>query len=368
MRYKACSVKKGKKTYHYILDKETGNIQKECTKYLKHKAMQNRSENTIIQIARILPYYMDFLDIRSLTLEAVAAMKFADQSEHFHEFLTYVKSGAHSGSYLEIKNNTANVYLRTVFGLYNFLHRNGQLPFLTVLDVRNFSYVTSVGTKVTTSCLTYDGYLKKNEYKSRIASKDDIKKILSVCTNSRDKLLIMLMEETGLRIGEALGIKYTEDIDFENKRVFVRYRDDNKNRAYAKNAEERYMRISDDAFSLLNIYLAEHADIFEKTDYLFIVTSGKNKGTPLSINAFYSTLKTLGKQSGVHITNHMLRHYFADERRKANWPLIEISKALGHKNIATTERYLHVSDNEIEDAQDTYFKKNASGVNVSDFL
>ena len=62
----------------------------------------------------------------------------------------------------------------------------------------------------------------------------------------------MIMEETGLRIGEALGIKYTEDIDFEKKRIFVRYRDANANRAFAKNAEERFMKISDATFSLIN--------------------------------------------------------------------------------------------------------------------
>ena len=92
----------------------------------------------------------------------------------------------------------------------------------SVLDDRNFSYVTPVGTVVSSSFLTYDGYLKKNEHTARIATKEDIQKILSACKNNRDKLLITLMEETGLRIGEALGIRYTEDIDFEKKRIFVR--------------------------------------------------------------------------------------------------------------------------------------------------
>ena len=157
-------------------------------------------------------------------------------------------------------------------------------------------------------------------------------------------------------------------IDYEKKRIFVRYRDANQNRAYAKNAEERYMKISDALFSLLNVYLSENADLFEKTDYLFIVLHGKTRGTPLTANTFYSSLETIGRRCGLHVTNHMLRHYFADERRKANWAIVEISKALGHKNIATTENYLHVSPREIEDAQDLYLKKATEGVNISDFL
>ena len=363
-----CQAKKGRKTYFYVKDSETGQIEPQCTRYLKHKVMQNRAHNTILRIARILPYYMDFLYDRDLTLSSVASMKFAEQSEHFYDFLMYVKSGSHTGSYKEVKNNTANSYLQAVFGLYNFLHRNGEVPFLSVLDDRNFSYVTPVGTTVSSSFLTYDGYLKKNEHNARIATKEDVQKILAACNNNRDKLLLMLLEETGLRIGEALGIRYTEDIDYEKKRIFVRYRDANQNRAYAKNAEERYMKISDALFSLLNVYLSENADLFEKTDYLFIVLHGKTRGTPLTANTFYSSLETIGRRCGLHVTNHMLRHYFADERRKANWAIVEISKALGHKNIATTENYLHVSPREIEDAQDLYLKKATEGVNISDFL
>ncbi len=368
MRYVSGSAKKGRKTYFFVKDTLTGKMEPSCTKYLKHKVMQNRSYNTVVRIARILPYYMDFIASRDLTLNDVASMKFASQSEHFYEFLMHIKSGAHTGSYKEVKNNTANSYLQAVFGLYNFLHRNGEVPFLSVLDDRNFSYVTGIGTTVNSSFLTYDGYLRKNEHTARVATKEELTKILSACTNLRDKLLILLMEETGLRIGEALGIRYTEDIDFEKKRIFVRYREENRNRAYAKNAEERYMKISDATFSLLNVYLSEYASLFEKTDYLFIVLNGKTKGSPLSANSFYSSLETIGKRCGIHVTNHMLRHYFADERRKANWAIVEISKALGHKKIATTENYLHVSPREIEDAQDIYLKNATKGVNISDFL
>ena len=86
MRYTSGSVKKGKRTYYYIKNTETGQIEPQCTKYLKHKVMQNRAANTVIRIAGILPFYMDFLADRDLTLSSVAAMKFADQSEHLFNF------------------------------------------------------------------------------------------------------------------------------------------------------------------------------------------------------------------------------------------------------------------------------------------
>ena len=61
MRYISGSAKKGRKTYYFVKDTVTGQIDSQCTRYLKHKVMQNRSSNTVDRIARILPYYMDFL-------------------------------------------------------------------------------------------------------------------------------------------------------------------------------------------------------------------------------------------------------------------------------------------------------------------
>ena len=157
MRYISGHVKKGRKTYYYVKDTQTGSFEKSCTKYLKHKILQNRSLNTVNRIAYTLSYYMNFLSERELTMMDVANMKFTDQSEHFYDFLMYVKNGVHTGTYREVKNNTANSYLQAVFGLYNFLHRCGELPYLNVLDDRNFSYVSPVGTNVSATYTAYDG-------------------------------------------------------------------------------------------------------------------------------------------------------------------------------------------------------------------
>lgn len=134
----------------------------------------------------------------------------------------------------EVKNNTANSYLQAVFGLYDFLHRDGTLPYLKVLDDRNFSYVTDIGTTSYSTYKTFDGYLRPNKHTARTVTKQELAAILNACSCNRDRLLLLLLEETGLRIGEALGIKYTEDIDFAGRRIFVRYRTNNPNDAHAK--------------------------------------------------------------------------------------------------------------------------------------
>ncbi len=368
MKYIFGKAKKGNTTYFFVKDAVADKIEPYCTRYLKHKTMQNRSVNTVRRIALCLSYYMNFLDSRQATFKSVASSKYAEQATHFSDYLQYIKGGCHTEALRPVSNNTANCYLQAVFGLYEFLARNETLPFLKVLSWSNYNYASSNGGYHTFSYKSFDGYLVSDEHKSRCATEEDIKTILNACTCLRDKLLILIMEETGLRIGEALGIKYSEDIDYKNHRIHVRYRRDNLNKAFAKYAEERYMRISDSTFDALNLYLAENADLLENTDYLFIVLNGPTAGRPLTASTFYSALATISKNTGLTVTNHMLRHYFADERRKANWSITEISKSLGHRNIATTEKYLHVTNDETEEAQKRYLNSVTPQINISDFL
>lgn len=119
-KYISGFAKKGTTTYYFVKDAVTGKLDTDCTRYLKHKVRQNRANNTIKRIAYILPFYMNFLSDKGLTLRAVSDLKFSEQSEHFSDFLMAVKKGAHTGSMKEVKNNTANSYLQAVFGLYDF--------------------------------------------------------------------------------------------------------------------------------------------------------------------------------------------------------------------------------------------------------
>ena len=79
--------------------------------------------------------------------------------------------------------------------------------------------------------------------------------------------MLLLLMETGLRIGELLGVKYTTDIDYDNRKIFVRYRSNNENGALAKYAEERGLLVSPATFTLLQLYLAENADLLKDTEY-----------------------------------------------------------------------------------------------------
>ena len=210
---------------------------------------------------------------------------------------------------------------------------------LSVLSYNQMIVPNAAGVKRILRFKAFKGYLKEEERKVRAAEKCEIVRILESCTNCRDQVLILLTSELGFRIGEVLGIDYTKDIDYENHEIRVDFRDDNENDARAKNAEERRGKISKDTFDFLLYYLSEYWDMIQKQNYLFINIKGDTAGKPMKVDSVYDMFGRMEKKTGIKITPHMLRRYYANMRWEANWPLEMISQALGHKHLDTTIRY-----------------------------
>lgn len=368
-RYYVDNVKDGKKIYYIIRSNDDSSIIKEPTKYLKHKMQQHRSPNTVRRLAYALTYYMEYLDEVEVTIQQILDMKYAEQHEHFVSFLNWLQVGKHCDRTKIANNNTCNSYLQTVLGYYLFLIMEyEQMSDIKVLERREVSYSSSVGVRFRRSVQAFQGYLPRQESVGKTIEKDSIITLLQASNSLRTQLMLLLLAETGFRIGELLGVKYAEDIDYENKTIRVEFREDNDNNARAKNAEFRRAKVSNGTFDVLLLYIAENKELLAKSQYLFITLQGKTKGQPLTENAVYSALGVLEKATGIKTTPHQLRHYFANERRKSGWTIDKISTALGHKHISTTEKYLHISDDEMAEAMDDFFDKNGSLYDIDKLL
>ncbi len=367
--YISDSVSRGSITYFLIRSNQTGKIVDLPTKYLKHKHNMHQSRKTIKKTALVLSWYLNYVEERGLTFEKVFTLSYSAQQEHFVGFLHWIKAGRHTESFSSTDNNTANSYLRIVFGFYEFLiieYEN--FPDLKVLDDATVGYTTTAGIRFKKNVKSFKGYLPKKTTKASSISESDIKILINACTSKRNKLLLLLLMETGMRIGELLGVRYTTDIDYDNRKIFVRYRSDNENGALAKYAEERGLLISPQTFTLLQIYLAENAELLKDTDFLFVSECGVTRGQPLTESAVYSILDGLAKKTSLRSHPHAFRHYFANERRKAGWDTAMISRTLGHKNIATTEAYMNVEEEELTLATDDYYKQTTALIDIDDFL
>lgn len=366
--YYVDSIRDKKKVFYLIRQVCDDEIVIEPTKYLAYKTKTNCSPKTVRGNAHSLRYYLDYLYEKNLTIEKVMLMKFDKQQIHFIGFLEWMKLGCHLSEPRSKRpgNETCNIHLRSVFGWYQFMEiQNDHLGTLKVLKNRMVSFTNSKGVRMSTMSRMFRGYLPETEHQGRSIERDKISILLDACTNVRDQLLILLMAETGFRIGEILGIRYGEDIDYEKKQIRVCFREGNENDSRAKYAENRHARISDATFEVLLFYLSEYRKLLMETEYLFVVLEGENRGKPLKYHVIKSLFKRLERKTGILATPHMLRHYFANERRKEGWELVLISQALGHKHISTTEQYLNIDDEELMAAMDLYYQETEALLDIN---
>lgn len=382
------------------------------SKYLKHLDQINASPNTVKSAAFALSYYYNYLQEQTIGLDEITLLSYSEQNKHFIDFLYWVKSGKHTEHKTQTSNKTCNMYLGAVFRYYQFLALEDVLPMLKVLRVKKVSYFdsmgvnhqnavnsfkgffkeeesnleeitseeiqelsdmriivhNSVGVKRTLYRNTFHGYLQEKGHIGKTIEQDKIVILLKACANCRDQILLLLLAETGFRIGELLGVRYATDIDYERHLLYVNFREDNENGARAKNAEYRKAKISDATFEILQFYIEEYKDLIFQQEYLIINISGDYAGKPMQDSGVYALMERLQKKTGIKVTPHMLRHYFANARRKAGWKLELISQALGHRNIETTMRYLNISDQELIDVSDEFYRKHQSIYEIDKLL
>lgn len=357
--------------YYYIMNNDTLEVEILPTRYLTHKTRSNRSPNTVKRSAYSLCYYMEYMAGKEMELLKVYELAYEEQNLHFIQFLKWLRAGGHKeqNSIRNANNGTCNAYLEEVFRFYLFIeNEHPELSGLKVLSYNYFVKPDEVGVKKRIGFHSFKGYLDEKGRKVRPAEHEEIIAILQACTNSRDQLLLLMIAETGFRIGEILGVDYSRDIDYENHMVGVYFRDDNENDARAKNAEYRKAKISNETFEFLQYYLSEYRELLQYQSYLFINISGRTAGQPLRVDSVYDMLKRMEKKTEIKITPHMLRRYFANMRRKAGWRLELIQKALGHKHLETTIKYLDIVDDELIAASQEFYEKHTAIYRAGELL
>lgn len=362
----------GHEKFYYIRETESMDIVLWPSKYLMHKKRTHLSPNTLKEKAFVLSYYLNYMAKHKLQLKDVYAMTYSKQHEHFTDFLLWLKAGdQHVRQEYKKKpsNETCNAYLKEVFQFYTFLEQEyDRGESLKVLSNQQFVIKNSVGVRRVLNRKSFHGYLQEKGHQGKTIEQDKILVLLQACTNCRDQVLLLLLAETGFRIGELLGVRYQDDIDYGQHMLCVNFRENNENNSRAKNAEFRKAKISNATFDVLMFYLEEYKDLIFKQEYLFVNIAGNFEGQPFKISGVYSMLDKLEKKTGIKATPHMLRHYFANARRKDGWRLELISRALGHRKIETTIRYLNATEDELIEISDEFYSRHQALYNVQELL
>lgn len=151
----------------------------------------------------------------------------------------------------------------------------------------------------------------------------------------RDRAILETVFSTGLRIAELVALN-KEQISVKEK-VY-----DLEIVIIGKGGRTRPVYISERALVWLNKYLNSRNDN-EKA--LFINYGGKNPLTRLTARSIERMVKRYALMSGLPLTTtcHTLRHSFATDLLSKGADLRTVQEFLGHKNVATTQIYTHIT-------------------------
>lgn len=169
--------------------------------------------------------------------------------------------------------------------------------------------------------------------------------LIEACDRLRDRFLLSLLRGTGLRIGEALGLRH-EDIDALRRVVLVRQRV-NLNRARAKTFS-RQVPADHGVIRLYSDYLHEEYGTLD-CDYVFVNLWAAPVGRPMSYASVDRLVRRLRRRTGIEFTPHQFRHSYATDLLRRGVAIEVVQHLLGHAGISTTiDTYSHLG---IEDAR-----------------
>lgn len=158
----------------------------------------------------------------------------------------------------------------------------------------------------------------------------------------RNRFMLALAYDAGLRRAELCALQI-RDIDPSSQLIKLRPET-------TKTGVAREVPYSDVTAELFAAYL-EHRDSFgQPTGPLFLSESRRNPGQPLTIWSWSKIVQALGKRAGLPmLTTHTLRHLRLTDLARANWELPMIAAFAGHRSVATTMRYIHLSGRELNE-------------------
>lgn len=172
-------------------------------------------------------------------------------------------------------------------------------------------------------------------------SDEEIEILVNACSRIRDKLIILMLNSTGMRKGELLGLCHEDIGDIGNNMVQVVKRLNNPNSARAK-GDSRPIPVPLELLKMYNDYLIyEYPDVI--SDYVFVNIWEGEIGAPMNPRVLNIMFSRLTKKTGIKVYPHLFRHTYATRLIKAGYSLDRVKYLLGHASIQTTlDIYNHV--------------------------
>ncbi len=301
---------------------------------------KGRSINTVMNYDRYLTRFIAFAKVKNpedITYDIVREYRLwlnrlPACSTQVGQLATEAKRGVSSST---LKRRTQNYYLIALRAFLKYLAREG----LSVLSPEKIELA------------------KTPDRELDLISSQDLDRLLAAPSGAdlvtlRDKAILELLFSTGMRVSELCSL--SRDIELSHDEFSVR----------GKGEKVRVVFLSSSAKDAIKEYLDKRTDV---DDAMFIhVGRGGEKAlakkegslrlTPRSVERL---VKHYAIKAGISkkVTPHVIRHSFATDLLQNGADIRSVQALLGHANIATTQIYTHVTDNQLRDVHKKFHGK-----------
>ncbi len=173
--------------------------------------------------------------------------------------------------------------------------------------------------------------------------------LISTDIGLRDRVILEMLFSTGLRVSELVALD-KEQIDLKTRELGV----------VGKGGRARVVFISRMVVPYLEKYLVKRRDRFKPLFINFKKRSltDDDKKVRLSARSIQRMVKTYVRKAKLPVkaTPHTLRHSLATDLLMSGADIRSVQEILGHKNIATTQIYTHVTDKHLKSIHDKFHR------------
>jgi len=279
---------------------------KDFEKYLRNE--RHYSPHTVQAYLHDLDQFFVYLSFSYTQIDSI-------EVNHVRSWIVQLKKR-------ECSSKTINRKLSSLKTFFSFCKRENLIKFNPVSRIKSLKEEKRLPSVVSENAL-------ENLFQGDNVFSNDFK-------GFRDRLIIELFYQTGVRLKELINIKFS-DYDSSGRKLKI----------LGKRNKERFIPLSESMILLLEAYVRQRTNR-SSSPFLFITSSGKKSYSKMiyRIVDYYLSLVSSAKKTSPHV----LRHAFATHLLNRGADLNAIKELLGHASLLSTQVYTHVSSEKIKKA------------------
>ncbi|HUY56555.1 MAG TPA: tyrosine-type recombinase/integrase [Candidatus Micrarchaeaceae archaeon] len=182
---------------------------------------------------------------------------------------------------------------------------------------------------------------KANKPLFDVLNRSELQAMEDAAKTERDKLILRLLADCGIRLGELLGMR-AEDIREARKGEFGIL-------VHGKGAKDRLVPVAPALYRRLRHYLAGRRAEGQDRVFASLRKGADGRHAPLTDSGVEQVIRLLAKEAGItkRVYPHLIRHSFATEWLRKGGNIISLQRVLGHADLSMIQGvYAHLDSSD----------------------